>query len=62
MLGIANYAMKGPMQAIIAVVVFSALSVFLAPFCILVGVFISLVPLLFSEPYILYESGPFNII
>jgi len=45
MLGIANYAMKGPMQAIIAVVLFSALSVFLAPFGILVGAIIALVTL-----------------
>jgi len=45
MLGIANYAMKGPMQAIIAVVLFSALSVFLAPFGILVGATIALVTL-----------------
>jgi len=45
MLGIANYAMKGPMQSIIAVVLFSALSVFLAPFGILAGAIIALVTL-----------------
>ncbi|BCN93358.1 hypothetical protein THMIRHAM_11430 [Thiomicrorhabdus immobilis] len=48
MLGIANYSMKGPMQAIIAVVLFSALSVFLAPFGILVGAIIALVTLRIS--------------
>lgn len=45
MLGIANYAMKGPMQALIAVVLFSALSVFIAPFGLLVGAIIALVTL-----------------
>lgn len=45
MLGIANYAMKGPIQAIVAVVLFSALSVFLAPFGILAGAIIALVTL-----------------
>ncbi|MDX1352242.1 MAG: hypothetical protein R3254_04465 [Thiomicrorhabdus sp.] len=45
MLAIANYAMKGPMQATIAAVLFSALSVFLAPFGILVGAIIALVTL-----------------
>ncbi len=48
MLGIANYVMKGPMQALIAVVLFSALSVFLAPFGILVGAIIALVTLRIS--------------
>ncbi|WP_029407536.1 DUF2232 domain-containing protein [Thiomicrorhabdus sp. Milos-T2] len=48
MLGIANYAMKGQMQSIIAVVLFSALSVFLAPFGILVGAIIALVTLRIS--------------
>jgi len=45
MLGIAKYAMNGPMQALIAVAGFSALSVFLAPFGILVGAIIALVTL-----------------
>lgn len=45
MLGIANYAMKGPIQALIAVALFAALSVFLAPFGILVGAIIALVTL-----------------
>lgn len=45
MLGIANYAMKGQIQALVAVVLFSALSVFLAPFGILVGALIALVTL-----------------
>lgn len=48
MLGIANYAMKGQMQSIIAIVLFSALSVFLAPFGILVGAIIALVTLRIS--------------
>ncbi|WP_321323355.1 hypothetical protein [Thiomicrorhabdus sp.] len=48
MLVIANYAMKGPMQANIAAVLFSALSVFLAPFGILVGAIIALVTLRIS--------------
>ncbi|QCU90116.1 DUF2232 domain-containing protein [Thiomicrorhabdus sediminis] len=45
MLGIANYAMKGPTQALIAIVIFAALSVFLAPFGIIVGALIALVTL-----------------
>lgn len=45
MLGIANYAMKGPTQALIATAGFAALSVFLAPFGILVGAIIALVTL-----------------
>lgn len=48
MLAIANYAMKGPMQAVIAAVIFSALSVFLAPFGIFVGAIIALVTLRIS--------------
>jgi len=45
MLGIANYSMKGPMQALIAVCLFSALSVWIAPFGILAGAVIALVTL-----------------
>ena len=45
MLGIATYSMKGPMQALIAVSIFSALSVFIAPFGLLVGAIIALVTL-----------------
>lgn len=45
MLGIAKYAMNGPMQALIAVAGFSVLSAFLAPFGILVGAIIALVTL-----------------
>ena len=45
MLGIANYSMTGPMQALIAVCLFSALSVWIAPFGILAGAVIALVTL-----------------
>ncbi|VAW43876.1 hypothetical protein MNBD_GAMMA04-1809 [hydrothermal vent metagenome] len=45
MLGIATYSMKGPMQALIAVSLFSALSVWIAPFGLLVGGIIVLVTL-----------------
>jgi len=45
MLAIANYAMKGPQKALIATAGFSVLSVFLAPFGILVGALIALVTL-----------------
>ncbi len=45
MLGIAKYAMNGPMQALIAVVGFSVLSVFLAPFGFLAGAIVALVTL-----------------
>ena len=45
MLGIAKYAMKGPIQAFIAASGFSVLSAFLAPFGILVGAIIALVTL-----------------
>ncbi|VAW47960.1 hypothetical protein MNBD_GAMMA03-1124 [hydrothermal vent metagenome] len=45
MLGIATYSMKGPMQALIAVSLFSALSVWIAPFGLLVGAIIALVTL-----------------
>ncbi|VAW48448.1 hypothetical protein MNBD_GAMMA04-1217 [hydrothermal vent metagenome] len=45
MLGIATYSMKGPMQALIAVSLFSALSVWIAPFGLLVGGIITLVTL-----------------
>ncbi len=45
MLGIATYSMKGPMQALIAVSIFSALSVWIAPFGLLVGAIIALVTL-----------------
>ncbi len=48
MLGIANYAMKGPKQALMLIVLFSVLSVFLAPFGILVGAIIALVTLRIS--------------
>ena len=48
MLVIANYAMKGPLQATIAAVLFSALSVLLAPFGILTGAIIALVTLRIS--------------
>lgn len=48
MLVIANYAMKGQMQALLAIAIFSALSVFLAPFGILVGAIIALVTLRIS--------------
>lgn len=45
MLGIANYAMKGPLQALIAAVLFSALSVWIVPLGLLVGAIIALVTL-----------------
>jgi len=45
MLGIANFSMKGPMQAFIAVCIFSALSVWIAPFGMLAGAIIALVTL-----------------
>ncbi|WP_178863826.1 DUF2232 domain-containing protein [Thiomicrorhabdus cannonii] len=45
MLGIASYVMKGPLQALIAAVLFSALSVWIAPFGLLVGAIIALVTL-----------------
>ena len=45
MLGIATYSMKGPLQALIAVSLFSALSVWIAPFGLLVGAIIALVTL-----------------
>ncbi|MDG6778064.1 DUF2232 domain-containing protein [Thiomicrorhabdus sp. zzn3] len=45
MLGIANYVLKGPMQALIAAVLFSALSVWIAPFGLVVGAVIGLVTL-----------------
>ncbi len=48
MLGIATYSMKGPMQALIAVCIFSALSVFIAPFGLLVGAIVALVTLRIS--------------
>lgn len=48
MLAIAKYSMKGPMQAYIAAVFFSVLSVFFAPFGILVGAIIALVTLRIS--------------
>ncbi len=48
MLGIATYSMKGPMQALIAVSLFSALSVWIAPFGLLVGGIIALVTLRIS--------------
>jgi len=48
MLVIAKYAMKGPMQAYFAAVLFSALSVLLAPFGIVVGAIIALVTLRIS--------------
>lgn len=45
MIGIAKYSMKGPLQAIIAVCVFSILSVWIAPLGILAGAIIALVTL-----------------
>ncbi len=45
MLGIATYSMKGPKQALIAVGLFSALSVLIAPFGLLMGAIIALVTL-----------------
>ncbi|GKT12920.1 MAG: hypothetical protein ISEC1_P1912 [Thiomicrorhabdus sp.] len=45
MLGIARFTMKGPMQALIAVALLSALSIWVAPFGILVGAIIALVTL-----------------
>ena len=45
MLIIANYAMKGPMQALLGITIFSVLSVFLAPFGIIAGALIALVTL-----------------
>lgn len=48
MLSIANYSMKGPMQAAIAVVISSALSVFLAPIGLIAGGLIALVTLRIS--------------
>lgn len=49
MLSIANYSMKGPMQAAIAVVISSALSVFLAPIGLIAGGLIALVTLRISS-------------
>jgi hypothetical protein len=45
MQGIASFAMKGPYQALISVLLFSAISVWIAPFGILVGAIIALVTL-----------------
>ncbi|WP_373017252.1 DUF2232 domain-containing protein [Thiomicrorhabdus sp.] len=45
MQGIAKFVMKGPMQALIAAVLFSALSVWIAPFGLIVGAVIGLVTL-----------------
>ena len=45
MLALANYSMKGPMQANIAVVLLSALSVWIAPIGILAGGIVALVTL-----------------
>lgn len=49
MLGIANYSMKGPKQAAIAVVLSSALSVILAPIGLITGGLIALVTLRISS-------------
>ncbi len=49
MLGVANYVMKGPMQALIATLLLSALTVWIAPLGILVGAIISLVTLRVGE-------------
>lgn len=49
MLAIANYSMKGPTQAAIAVVVTSALSVLLAPIGLITGGLIALITLRISE-------------
>ena len=48
MLAIAKYSMKGPLQAIIAVCLFAALSVWVAPLGIFVGAIIALVTLRIS--------------
>lgn len=45
MLKVASYTMKGPMQALIAVCLFSVLSVWVAPFGVFVGAIIALVTL-----------------
>lgn len=45
MLAVANYSMKGPLQAFIATVLFSALTVWLAPFGLVVGAIIALTTL-----------------
>ncbi|NPA72138.1 MAG: DUF2232 domain-containing protein [Gammaproteobacteria bacterium] len=48
MLAVANYSMKGPFQAIIAICILSMLSVVIAPIGILVGAIIALVTLRIS--------------
>jgi hypothetical protein len=45
MIGIANFVMKGPMQALIAAVLFSVLTVWIAPFGFIAGAIIALVTL-----------------
>jgi hypothetical protein len=45
MLGLANFVMKGPMQALIAAVLLSALTIWIAPLGLLVGAIIGLVTL-----------------
>lgn len=45
MISVANYVMKGSIQAFIATVIFSVLTVWLAPFGIIVGAIIALVTL-----------------
>lgn len=45
MLAVANYTMKGPLQAFIATVLFSALTFWLAPFGLIVGAITALVTL-----------------
>ncbi|MGC9386809.1 MAG: DUF2232 domain-containing protein [Hydrogenovibrio sp.] len=49
MLSVANYVMKGPMQAYIAILLLSALTVWIAPFGVLVGAIIALVTLRVGE-------------
>lgn len=49
MIAVANYAMKGPMQALIAVLLLSALTVFFAPFGVLAGALIALITLRIGE-------------
>lgn len=45
MLGIASFVMKGPTQALIAAILFSALTVWVAPFGLLAGAIIGLITL-----------------
>lgn len=49
MLSVAKYVMKGPMQAFIATLILSVLTVWIAPFGVLVGAIIALVTLRVGE-------------